>query len=121
VYGYIIFSASMAAAVVCMSYSLMARQNGWPVGEILSKDASVPKIAAFITALWVIGKSFMVFQWWSPLAIVVLGWLLAFILTMVLKKNVQFLGVLGIFPALVFTILYLSESKPFGMLHAIFI
>jgi CHASE2 domain-containing sensor protein len=109
----------MAVAVVCISYSSMARQNGWPVGEILSKDASVPKIAAFITALWIVGKSFVVYQWWSPLIIVFIGWFVAFVLTMVLRQNVQFVGVLGIFPALAFTILYLSESKPLGMLQSI--
>jgi len=120
VYGHIIFIVSMVAAVICISYCPMARQNGWPVGEILSKDGAMPKIAAFITALWVVGKSFMVFQWWSPIVIVAIGWLVAFILTVALKEGVQFVGVLGIFPALAFTILYLSESKPFGMLHAIF-
>lgn len=110
----------MAVAVVCISYDSMARAKGWPVGGILSKDGSVPKIAAIITALWVLGKSFMVFQWWSPLVILVIGWLLAFVLTMILKKNVQFIGVLGVFPALALTILYLSESKPLGMLNVIF-
>lgn len=119
-YGYIIFIISMAIAVVCISYNSMARVKGWPVGEILSKDASVPKIGAMITALWVLGKSFLVFQWWSPLVILVIGWLLAFLLTMILKKNVQFVGILGVFPTLTLTILYLSESKPLGMLHGIF-
>lgn len=118
--GYVIFISSMALAVICISYDSMARAKGWPVGEILSKDASLPKIVAFITALWVLGKSFMVFHWWSPIVILVMGWGLAFALTMTLKKNVQFVCTLGIFPALVFTILYVSEGKPFGMLHKLF-
>ena len=110
----------MAIAITCISYDMMARSKGWPVGAILAKDASVPKIVAVITALWVLGKSFMIFQWWSPIAIFIMGWILAFILTMLLKKNMQFVCVLGIFPAWVLTILYISESKPFGMLHNIF-
>ncbi len=118
--GYIIFVCSMALAITCISYDSMARTKGWPVGEILSKGASLPKIAAFITALWVLGKSFMVFQWWSPIVIIALGWVLAYFLTMTFKKNVQFICILGIFPALVFTILYISETKPFGVLHNIF-
>jgi len=118
--GYVIFIFSMAMAVICISYDSMARAKGWPVGEILSKDASLPKITAFITALWILGKSFMVFQWWSPIAILFIGWILAFALTMMFKKNVQFVGVLGVFPALVFTTLYISETKPFGMLHKLF-
>ena len=118
--GYLIFIFSMAMAVICISYDSMAHTKGWPVGEILSKDASLPKIAAFITALWVLVKSFMTFYWWSPIVILIAGWLLAFVLTMMFRKNVQFVCVLGIFPALVFTILYISEQKPFGMLHKLF-
>jgi len=120
VYGYIIFTCSMAVAAICISYDSMARAKGWPVGKILSKDASLPKIVAFITQLWTLGKSFMVFEWWSPFVVLIIGWHLAFLLTMSLRKNVQFLGLLGIFPAFVLTILYVSESKPLGMLQDIF-
>jgi hypothetical protein len=118
--GYVIFICSMAMAVICISYDSMARTKGWPVGEILYKDASLPKITAFITALWILGKSFMAFQWWSPVVIFIFGWILAFTLTMMFKKNVQLVGILGVYPALIFSILYISESKPFGMLHKLF-
>ena len=118
--GYIIFICSMTLALICISYDTMAKPKGWPTGEILSKDASMPKIAAFITALWVLGNSFIVFHWWSPILIFILGWVTAFILTMTLKKRVQLICIIGIFPALVFTILYTSETKPFGILHSIF-
>jgi hypothetical protein len=118
--GYMIFIYSMAMAVVCISYDSMARAKGWPVGEVLAKDASLPKIGAFITTLWIIGKSFMVFSWWSPIVIVIVGWILAFALVMMLRKNVQFVGIIGVFPSLIFTILYISEEKPFGMLHKLF-
>ena len=120
VVGYIIFICSMAIAVICISYDSMALAKGWPVGEILAKDASLPKIAAFITALWILGKSFMIFNWWSPIVILIAGWILAFVLTMIIRKNVQFVGVLGIFPSLAFTILYISDQKPFGILHKLF-
>lgn len=118
--GYIIFILSMVMAVSCISYDSMARTKGWSVGEILAKDASLPKIAAFVTAPWILVKSFMVFSWWSPIVILIVGWLLAFILVMMLRKNVQFVCIIGIFPALFFTILYISEEKPLGMLHKLF-
>jgi hypothetical protein len=97
----------------------MAQAKGWPVGEILHKHASLPKIAAFITALWILGKSFVIFAWWSPIVILMVGWMSAFLLVMALRQNVQVLAVAGIFPALVLTILYVSEDKPFGMLHRV--
>ncbi len=118
--GYTIFICSMAMAIACISYDSMARAKGWPVGEILAKDASLPKIVAFITVLWILAKSFMVFSWWSPVLILVVGWFLAFALVVILRKNVQFVCIIGIFPAFVFTILYVSEETPFGMLHKIF-
>lgn len=118
--GYVIFTCSMAIALICISYDSMARSKGWPVGEILSKDASVPKIVAFVTVLWVLGKSFATFHWWSPIIILIAGWFLAFALTMALRKNVQFLCVLGIFPAFLFTVIYVSENKPFGLFHKLF-
>ena len=117
--GYFIFICSMALAVICISYDTMARSKGWPIGLVLSKDASLPKIVAFITALWVIGKSFMIFHWWSPIVILILGWLLAYLITISLKTYAQFICIIGIFPAFIFTILYMSEAKPFGFLHRI--
>ncbi len=118
--GYIIFILSMGIAVSCISYETIARERGWAVGEICSQDASLPKIIAFVTIIWILGKSFMVFNWWSPIVIFITGWLLAFIMTMALKKNIQFISILGIFPSLFFAILYISEEKPFGMLHQLF-
>ncbi len=48
------------------------------------------------------------------------AYILSFIITMSLKKNTQFVCLIGIFPALLFTILYISEDKPLGMLYSIF-
>ena len=110
----------MTLAITCVAYDSMAQSKGWPAGEILSKDASFPKIVAFITILWVLGKSFMVFQWWSPIVILILGWILSFILTITLKKNVQLICIPGVFPAFIATTLYISEAKPFGIFHNIF-
>lgn len=118
--GYFIFIFSMALAITCISYNGMARSKGWPVGELLVEDASLPKIVAFITALWVIGKSFIIFNWWSPIAILIVGWITAFIITMSLKKYAQSICIIGIFPAFILTVLYFSEEKPFGWVHNIF-
>jgi hypothetical protein len=118
--GYTIFLVSMVISISCISYSGIAQSKGWPVGMLLHKDASFPKIAAFVTALWVLVKSFIIFHWWSPIIILVSGWLIALIFVFTLKKNVQFISIFGVFPSLILTILYISETKPFGILHKIF-
>ena len=115
--GYSIFIVSVALSIACISYSIMARSNGWPVGAILAKDTATPKIAGFVTALWALVKTFVVFHWWSPIVVLVSGWLLALAITMAMKKNTQILCILGVFPAFIFTSLYVSESKPLGFLH----
>lgn len=118
--GYAIFVGSMAVSIICVSYDAMARSKGWPVGDLLSRPDSLPKITALVTALWVIGKSFFLWSWWSPALILIIAWIAAFILTMSLKKYAQVVAIVGIFPALLFAILYVSEDRPLGMLHRIF-
>jgi Na+(H+)/acetate symporter ActP len=118
--GYMIFTLTITLSVCCSAYDTFARRNGWPVGEVLAKDASTVKIVALIAGLLALGKSFFVLEWWSPFAILAAGWILAFALTMLLKKTTQILCIVGIFPAAIATILYISESKPFGMLHRLF-
>ena len=118
--GYVIFISAMVISISCISYSGIAQAKGWPVGMLLHKEASLPKIAAFITVLWILVKSFIIFHWWSPFVILISGWILALVLTYTIKKNVQFVCILGVFPSLIFTILYISEAKPFGLLHKIF-
>lgn len=118
--GYIIFICAISSAVICISYDTMARTKGWAIGEILLKDASYPKIASLITVAWVLIKSFIAFNWWSPILILITGWLLALFFTMILKKNVQILGLLSIFPMFILTVLYVSESRPCGFLHNLF-
>ena len=117
--GYMIFTVTAALAICAVSYDTFARARGWPVGEVFAKDASFVKLFAVIAGIWAVGKSFFVLHWWSPLVVLVLGWLLAFIITLVFKSWTQFLVFL-VFPLFVLTILYLSESKPFGMLHGLF-
>jgi len=118
--GYTIFICAMAIAIACISYAPMAEQAGWPIGEILHRGGSIPNIIAFLTIPWIIVKSFILYHWWSPLVIVAIGWLLALVLTMTLKKNVQFLCVFGIWIAFLLTVSYFPGAKPSAILHHIF-
>ena len=95
--GYIVFIIAMVISISCISYSGIAQSKGWPVGKLLDKDASLLKIVAFMTILWIVVKSFIIFHWWSPLIILFSGWILALFLTFILKKSTQFVCILGIF------------------------
>ena len=117
--GYTIFTIAVALWLGSVSYTIMAHSRGWPVGEILSGDAPIPPFVGFVTGLWALAKSFYLFNWWSPIVILAAGWILAFAITMLLKQRSQFLWVIGVFPAFLFTILYTSESKPLGILHMV--
>ena len=116
-YGYIILICSTAIGIICISYRDMAIPHRWPTGEILLSGTSLPQILALTTILWALGKSFFVFFWWSPIVVLALGWVLAFVITMGLKHHVQWLGVIGIYPAQLLTLLYISDSKPLGVFH----
>ncbi len=118
--GYCLFIAAVSIAIATISYPGFARAKRWPVGTILAADASIPKIVAFIAIAWALAKAFFVFQWWSPLMILPLGWLLAVALTLTLKRNTQALAILGAFPAYLLIVLYESEQRPLGFLNAFF-
>jgi hypothetical protein len=88
----------------------------WPIGALLASDASVPKLCAFVAVLWALVKAFIVFSWWSPLAVLAIGWLIALALVFTLRTHVQWLLVPGVFVTFILSILYVSEERPFGFL-----
>lgn len=111
-YGYIIFTAAVAIAAICLSYDSMAKSMKWPVGDILGRDTGLAKITAFITVAWCVLKAFTMLPWWSPATILLAGWFLAFILTMTFRRYVQYIGVIGVFPAFLTAIIYGAGSGP---------
>ena len=102
-FEYIIFILSMSISVICISYSLYAIGVGWTVGEILSKDDSIVKIVSFINGIWILIKTFLMFNWWTPIIIFLVGWALGFILIIIFKQKVQWIGIIGICPAFILT------------------
>lgn len=115
--GYIIFTATISLAWICISYKDFALKSGWPIGTILNNDTSLPKLMSIVALLWALVKSVLVYNWYSFLIVGILGFFIAFTLTSLFKKNVQFLGVIGIFPMWFLTIIYNSEEAPFGFFH----
>jgi hypothetical protein len=120
VYGYAIFSLAIAMAVACSAYAGVARARMWPIGEWLSSSASLPRIGAIITILWVVVKSYVVFSWWSPLIISTVGFSLAFALTFAMREKIQCVIVPGIFISFILAALYVSERLPFGFVSRLF-
>lgn len=118
--GYAIFSGTVAFSLMCVSYEIMAQRYEWPIGAILARPLSLPKIVALVSGVYAFGKSFVVFEWWSPLVVLVIGQSLAFVLTMALKKNAQAVSIIGVFLGFILTALYASESRPLGFLQTLF-
>lgn len=119
--GYAIFICSAAIAVATLSYLIYAVPRGWPVGMIFIRDDGYrPKMVAAAVTLIVLVKSFLTLDWWSPLVIVVAGYLLAGALTAKAKSWTQLICLVGLGPAGVLSLLYKSERQPFGFLQQFF-
>ena len=116
-YGYIILICSTAIGIICISYRDMAIPYRWPIGEILLSGISLPQILALTTIFWALGKSFFVFFWWSPILVLVLGFALAFLMTMIFRQLTQIVCVICIYPAFILAVNYVSESRPFGLFN----
>ncbi|MEI6300951.1 MAG: hypothetical protein WCR74_05865 [Betaproteobacteria bacterium] len=117
--GYAIFSATLAFSIMCVAYSGMAKSYGWPVGTILAEGASIPKVMAFVGGILSVVRSFVVYEWWTPVVVIVIGQVVAFILLMTFKGKAQAICVVGTVLGFFFTSLYQSESRPFGFFHAL--
>lgn len=97
---YIQLTIAVAISIACISYPVMAHQNQWPIGSVFAKKLPLPATVAFVTLVWSLLKAFSILSWWSPLAVLVVGWLLACCITMALKSKVQYVCVFGCLPAL---------------------
>lgn len=115
--GHIIFIFTVAIGLACVSYEIMARNYGWPVGEVFAKTLSIPKLFGFFGAIYALIKSFLIFYWWTPFVVLVFAQFLAFGIVMVFKKNTQIVCIFGVFLGFIFTVLYTSESTPLGFLR----
>lgn len=114
--GHTIFTVALALSFMCLAYEGVAQTHGWSVGETLARDASLPKIMAFTTQIAAFGHAFIAFYWWSPLLVLICGYCIAAVTTILLRERAQIVAVVGIWPAAAATLLYHSEQYPFGII-----
>ena len=82
---------SCVAGFVIISYSSFASQKGWPTGKMFRNNAFVFILGGLSIIGTVIFTIFNASFLWG-IGVFALGWLLAFILTFLLKSNVQFVA-----------------------------
>ena len=118
-YGYLIFVATVAFASCATAYKVNARAREWPVGMWFEREASWVKTVALVALIWSVGKSFFAYEWWSPLAVLFVGFIAGVFILNTLKWWTQTACVVGVPATFLLTALYIDESKPFGVLHAL--
>ncbi len=92
---YAVLAMTFGSGLILIGYEDQARMKGWPVGELLSGDASFMKLPAFGCILSSVAISFFAFQWWSLFVTIGLGFTYGFLASQIMKSWVQFPAILG--------------------------
>ncbi len=103
---FIIMSVTFGSGMVIGGYDDFARAKGWPVAERLSGGRSLLKIVSLLALFIALGVSFYAYRWWSPLIVLVCGFIYGFLSLVLLKQRVQALAALGVVAGLVLCFAY---------------
>ncbi len=106
----IIFTLLTTFAWTILSYDGYAAKKGWPVGEMFAADASMIKIASFIGLPGSAIAAAYLAVWWSAVVVIVVGFIVALILTNTLRSYVQPVSIVGLSLCWAVGILMLSQA-----------
>ncbi len=106
----IIFTLLASFSWVVLSYDHYAKLKGWPVSRWYEKNTSLIKIAGFISLPSSALASVYLTQWWSAFIVIIVGFCIAQLMTSLFKKNVQYIGLVGVPIFLFISILILHNA-----------
>jgi len=81
-----LLSFVFAMGLGTVTYASYARMKGWTVGKIYTAEWAIVGLMSAITSLVV---SFIVWKFWTPILVIVIGYTLMVIFISLLKKNSQ--------------------------------
>ncbi|MEQ8948419.1 MAG: hypothetical protein RIC90_13135 [Balneola sp.] len=119
-FGYLILIATCSLGFISITYKGYALSRGWPIGKILSNELSTIRLASLVAMVWALFRSVILFEWHSFLVVLICGFILAYLLSVAFKKNVQLIVIFGTFPAFILTILYRPEKSFFYFITELF-
>ena len=106
----ILFTLLAAFAWTILAYDSYAERKGWPVGEMFAADTSTIKIASFIGLPGAAIAAAYLAVWWSSIIVIVVGFLVALILTNILRSYIQPVSIVGLALCWVMGIIMLSQA-----------
>jgi hypothetical protein len=80
---------TFAGGFIIIGYEHEAARHGWPVSDFLAENASLAKTLSLAGMLTPLGVAFARYSWWSPLLVLSLGIILAYVLSTVLQWREQ--------------------------------
>jgi len=92
----IVFTLLAAFSWIILSYDGYAIKKGWPVGEMFSANASLIKIASFIGLPGSVIAAGYLAVWWSSSVVIFTGFIVAMLLTKILRSYVQPVSIVGL-------------------------
>lgn len=98
---YFMFSLGFACAVGYKQFLLfpmiLKDENVKISHKLYSGDTSLSKMFSFLCIIWAIVMAFMTFTWYSPIIVILFGYVLALVFYAIFRGISQFIFVAGIY------------------------
>ena len=92
----LVFTLAATFAWVIIGYHYYAKGKGWWVSKLFISDTSPIKLFAYLALPGAAVSSGFLSVWWSPVFVIVVGLILAFILTNIFRSFIQDIATLGV-------------------------
>jgi len=92
----VVFTLLATFAWIIIAYPYYVKNRDWWISSMFVSDTSLIKLVAYVALLGSAYASVKLGAWWDSIIVIVLGLLLALILTGVLRSFVQYVAVIGL-------------------------
>ncbi len=83
-------------AWIIVAYAYYAKNRGWWISNMFISDTSMVKLIAYIALPCSAFASAYLGIWWEAIIVIILGLIVALLLTNLLRSFVQYIAVIGI-------------------------
>lgn len=106
----IILSLTFGFAFAAVGYEGYAQVRGWQVGERLA-GSSLIKAVALLMLFVVLVIAFNIYSWWTPLVVLLFGFIFCFLSLQILKERMQNIAIWGVIIGSVLSLTYVLLVK----------
>lgn len=96
----------LVSGYLIVTYKGFAIKRGLPVGEVLSNESGLIRTLGSLSLVAAIVGCFFYFSWYVAIALIIGSFIASYIIFILLKKNSQYVCILGLFAGIIMTLVH---------------